>query len=141
MESYFIDINKLIVKDQNVRYDFLSEMYPVINELYSRLWFYENLAILKPETKEKKINELKEYISTLLDAYNIPESLLLVHVLDNKYMEPITGTHFRLAENVEVEEVSTVKKDIYVDLFKTSSFFKHDIPKFKEIIKTKYKKR
>ena len=140
MENYLVDINKLVVNEQTIRYDFLYEMYPVINDLYNKLWFYENLASLRPEVKNMKILELKKYISQLLEAYSVPESVLFVKIQDNKYLEPISRTPFKLNNGIEAEQISESSANIYIDLNRRNSFFQYDIPKFKELTKIKYKK-
>ena len=115
-------------------------MYPVIDELYNRLWFYNNLASMNSEVKEKKIIELKTYISQLLESYKIPESILLTKI-DNNYIEPLSRTNFKLSENALTQFVSDDFYDEYIERNRKNSFFINEIPKFKELTKTKYKKR
>lgn len=141
MEKYLININDLIVNDQVIQYDFLSEMYPIINEAYNKLWFYENLSIMKPEIKDKKIISLKNYIKELLKAYKIPENILLINIKNNDYLEPISSTEFKLIKQVKLQEISEDSANEYIDLNKRNVFFKNDIPYFKQLTKTKYKKR
>lgn len=140
MKNCLVDIDKLIVNDQAIRYDFLYEMYPIINELYNKLWFYENLASLRPEIKEMRIQQVKNEITRLLAIYNVPESVLFVNIQDNRYLEPISRQEFRLNKIVETELVSDEVKETYIELYRKSPFFKHDMPKFKQLTKTKYKK-
>lgn len=141
MEGHLIEINNLVVTDQAMHYNFMCEMYPVIDELYNRLWFLENLAIMKDEVKIKKIEEIKKYISNSLGSCEIPDNILFLKKEGNLYIEPITDIEFRIPKTVEYEEVSNDYTDLYVKLNNDNSFFKKSIPKFKELTKTKYKKR
>lgn len=140
MKYYLVSINDLIVNDGSVQYNFLCEMYPVIDELYNRLWFYNNLASMNSEVKEKKIIELKTYISQLLESYNIPENILFTKI-DNNYIEPLSRTNFKLNNKVFTQFVSDEFYDTYIENNRKNAFFRNKIPEFKELTKTKYKKR
>lgn len=141
MKGHLIDINNLVVTDQSIHYNFMCEMYPVIEELYNRLWFLENLAILKDEVKTKKIEEVKKSILTALASCEIPDNILFLKKEGNLYIEPITNMEFRIPKTVEYEDVSDEYAEFYIKLYKNNLFFKSSIPKFKELTKTRYKKR
>lgn len=141
MQDYLININDLIVTDQSFQYNFLSEMYPVIDELYCKLWFYENLSIMDKTVKEKRITDLKEYISKLLEDYKIPEYMLFSKIKDNRYIEPISNEEFRISNKVNSIMVSEEEKERFLNKNKNNISYKESINKFKELTKTKYRKR
>ena len=136
MKRYFIKTKDLVVNENCYQHDFLCEMHPVLDELYCKLWFYKNIAILNNEIKEKKILELEEYIKMLLKAYGIPENIMFIK-LGNRYIEPFSRIEFNINKKVPIEQVDEEISEQYMEENKNNKFLKYEMSHFKELTKTK----
>ncbi len=131
MNYFYINVKDLCIKEKNHKYNFISEMYPVINLMYSKLWFLENMSVMNNEIKTEKIFELRQEIDNMLKSCNIPKRILLLQS-SNKYIEPITNSSFNIDTNCLLTFANEKDVNAYIDEYQNNKSYISNMKKYKQ---------